>query len=673
MDRLRIYFRQHQFFSPLDSITPVVIQCNGSNVAEYVNGIVPLHEWIEMTQFTDREGIEKMGLNWDAINSGDSTNTETNQTGSNYDKGISLELTFSDIAYNYIYDWLMNNDCSVLNAIDVKIVDSLCDKTYRLFEIKADNLTYMPRDNPCQFTVRLREQDLVWHWVHKTMIWDNWQNWFQYVDEDDPGYAAAKKHPTFLTCLDPRPRLLGSLKAGIVLYQISMPFHFAGGNDNDGRKALGIDHFQPAPLIRDILLNFCLRFGMQMDTIFDDKPGNDYKNICLYFPQSGYYNKVNTDDVIAHNLTYIFENRWNVTIADLLDRLKVVFNAEWCVTPNNTLVFKTKLQLIQSAIIYDFTISSLPVWELTYSFNADKKAAYGRYQYQTDESASLEISTLYNDIVDYDQKSLNVMLEGERNKNVEFGSTGFVRDGRIEDIKSADKDYILRLIKDGKLIATILVAIMLVMGVVIAWNHPIIATAWIILNADWLVNINNHHFDWIHLFCNEPTVQENIYTGAVRVTLETLSQPRLLLWDGVSMARAKVVVTDTTTLTPDPFFNPTSKIYTDLNHINDEGNLFNYPMYFESMFHGNLYDRFHNAIDNPLYSKETHQDFTFYTDLCCEVLTTFGVWENDSIKIGSIIKIEQRVNYSVFGRIEKIEVDYDGNKVKFKGKVLKRI
>ena len=120
-EQLRIYFRRRQI---VDETGNVVIQCNIDNSAEYVPGTVD-QTWIEMTRYTD--SLDKLTLDWDKVNSGTSgETTETNQGGSNYDKGISLSLTFFDTAFEFIRDWLDINPCSTLNAVEVLITDSLC-------------------------------------------------------------------------------------------------------------------------------------------------------------------------------------------------------------------------------------------------------------------------------------------------------------------------------------------------------------------------------------------------------------------------------------------------------------------------------------------------------------------------------------------------------------------
>lgn len=656
-ERLRIYLRRHQLVNETGN---VVVNCLGDNTAEYVPGTID-QTWVE---FTDKvTGLEKLDLSWDKVNQGTSgETTETNPGGSNYDKGISVSLVFNDAAYQFIYDWLEGTPCGILNAIDVLITDQLCKKRYRTFEIKADNLTNAPLDAPCEYDVKLREADPVWHCIHKTFIWDNWQEWF--ID------GSTKQHPCFLTAIEPRPRLLASARMGLSIFGQTIPVISSILNENDDafRRIQNVDNFVDAPLIRDFITNVCGKCELSIDTMFHD-PASPYYNACLYFPSAGAIHVNDDSSVTSPDLSFHFENRWNITLAELLDKLKVIFNAEWYVTPNNTLVFQPKTDFVGSvnSPIIDFTNGDFEIWGLRYSFNGTKKPAYGRYQYGIDASdlASQEAQPLYNDIVDYDGPANNLMLEGNIAKNFEFASTGAVRDGR------AKQDYLRQTVNDGETVAYALIVVLAVIiaallaGVLSAGAAAALAA----FLAIWVISIANKSNDLRDLFGDE------MYTGAVRLTSEQVATPRILIWDGVSLNRAKMVATDPATIAPNVYFNKDSQAYDTRNKFQyaPVGGLFifNYPMYFDSYFLGNLYDGLHDALDNPLKSMDTHQRAEFDTDLCCAILNALGVWHGDFAKIGYFVKIERRTGYDVYARLEHFGVNYDDEKVNFKGQVFK--
>jgi len=660
-ERLRIYLRRRQL---TDETGDVVVQCNPDNSAQYVPGTVDT-TWIEYTELT--QGLDKLDLSWDSVNSGTSgQSTDTSPGGSNYDKGISVALVFNDAAYQFIYDWLLGTPCGILNAVEVMITDELCKKRYRTFEIKADNLSYAPYDAPCEFEVKLREADPVWHCIHKTFIWDNWQDWF--ID------GSSKQHPCFLTAVEPRPRLINSARMGLSIFGRTIPLISAIFNENDDafRRIQGVDNFVDAPLIRDFITNVCGKCGIAVDTMFHD-PANPYYNACLYYPLSGSMHNSSTSAVTSPALWYHFENRWNITLAELLDKLKGIFQAEWYVTPGNTLVFQPKGDFVALAVapIIDLTDPAVATkWDkysLRYTFNGEKQPAYGRYEYTIDASdlASQEAKPLYNDIVDYDGPTDNLMLEGNISRTYEFASTGFVRDGR------AQGDYLRQVVNDGETVAYALIIVLVVViasllaGVLSAGAAAALAA----FLGVWVALIATKANDLRDLFGGDT------YTGAVRLTCEQVAQPRLLLWNGDSLNRAKVVRVDPDDIVPNTWFNPTSESYTTRNKFNyaPVGGLFifNYPFYYESYFLGNLYDRFMDALDNPLKSLDSHQTFEVNVDACCDFLDILGVWHTDFAKIGYFVKLENRPGYDVKGRIEHFTVNYDDEKIALRGKVYK--
>jgi hypothetical protein len=660
-------------------------QVNGSNViiqespitgyAQYVpgdvdnttpfEGIVPDSDgFYDFTEYIEPDSAFKLSLTWDKVNSGNSTNTTTNQDGSNYDKAISSDFSFFDKSHAFIYNWLLSARFSTLNTIDVKIVDLIAGGAYRIFEIKADNIDYAPIDEPCQFNIKLREADPVWACIHKTFIFDNHQHWF----ED----SNIKTHPCFLTCIEPRPRLIQSARMALMMFVHSMPV--IKGVDaitsntifDDAREILNANRFIDAPLIRTYIQNVADKCGLSVDTIFDE--GQEWENLCLYYPQSGFMHENNSNTVFSPSLSFHYDNRWLITLPELLDKLKNVFCAEWFVTPNNTITFKHTKDLINLDPIYDFSADdSVPIYDLRYTFNGDKKAAYGRYEYQPDGSdlASQEVSTLYNDIIDYDGEANNSLLEGQKTKNFEFAPTGFVRDGR-------SKDYMKLLINDGKTGASILLLILTVVFAVLLLGTLTIGAGLLLLGAvlAWKVFINGNSGDLINEF-----VENDTYSGAVRLTSEQTMAPRLILWDGSSKGRAKAYEQGTLP-TPNTFYNPTSVPYDEKNKIdidNPGHTIYNYPLYFDGDFTGNLYDRYHETVDNPLKSLETHQEAKWNVDLCDDMLNLFGVFEGQYAQIGKVVKLEDRLNYDVYVRIGNINVDYDNNKINIKGTVIRRV
>lgn len=658
--RFQIFLRRRQnvYSNPETGLTyNVIVQCNASTgFAEYIPGNVD-GTWYEYTDYI--EGIEKLALTWDKANSGN----ELSKDGSNYDKGITSDLMFFDRAYDFIKNWLLSTECQILNTVEVKIVDLIAPGTYRVFEIKSDNVEEAPIDEPCQYQIKLREQDSTWHCIHKTVIFDNWQHWF----ED----STVKEHPCFLTCIEPRPRLIQSARMALTFFfygnpEIALITWITGGTiENDVRRILNANRFADAPFVRTYIENVAGKCGLLMDTIFD--LGKEWQNLCLYYPQGGFMHESDDDAAVSPSLSYHYDNRWLITIAELLDKLKAVFAAEWYVTPNNTIVFQYIKDLVEVLPMYDFTADGAePIYGLKYTFNGDKKPAYGRYEYQADGSdlASQEIANLYNDIVDYDGPTSNPMLEGSVTKNFEFAPTGFVRDGRA-------KDYMRLLINDGETGAYILIGVLVVV-IAALFAGAITAVAAVALGVElalWVILIAGKANDMRDVFVDGP-----IYSGAVRLTAEQVLTPRLILWDGISKERAKAEALLTLPV-PNLYYNTSDTAYNVKNRIsqdNDDNIVYNYPLYFDSEFKDNMFDSYHDEVDNPLKSKESHREVKWYVDLCNNMLNLFGVFENQYAAIGKIVLLERRDNYDVYARIQNINVNYDTNQINLKGIVLRR-
>lgn len=661
-NRLIISFRQKQLYLDNDITQPIVVQCNMDGTASYVPGTVPEPDWIDMTEFVG--GLEQFKVSWSAVND-DATESGTSgqsDLGSNYQKGLSVDLTMFSTAFQFIFDWLMTNPCQMLNSIEVLIHDSDCDKDYRIFEIKLDNVKYAPTDEPCIVSMPLREADDTIHVFQKTIIEDNWQGWF---NQDG---TSTKDHPTFQIIVEKKPKfflavyvvliyLAGMLSVGILIAL------------NEGKrwisKCLGFTYFCPSPLIRTYIENVCGKYGYTFDTIFDDLVGNPYRDVCFFWPASTALKNFEGGDYTSPSTKFVWDNRSVLSVTKLLDQLKKVFNAEWYITPNKKLVFKPKSFFDNQPPIYDFTLpGNDKLYHLFYTFNGKKKPAYGDYQYLIDpqDTCSNENKWRYNDIVDYDGPANNPMLEGHIDKTFDFAATSFHNDGSSED-------FLEEGIKLGRLIA---IGALLVgfAQIFLAANFLTDAIVVALLTLGYLVTNNyvNDYFNNVHL------------NGMVRVSNSELNIPRLLLWDRATpLDEAKVVKPGF------PAINPIYNIdavtywaehptYDNAGGVFEPGGsvtvVYNYPMYVDSWYTGNLYDRFQD-YDNPLQNPVINQDWEGDIDLCCDWLDRLGVWENDFVKIGAVVILENRGARMIKGRIANIDIDYEKGIITLKGNVLK--
>lgn len=661
-NRITISFRQKQLILDGDPLQPVIVQCNMDGTAEYVAGTVPSPGWTDMTEWT--EGLEKLKFNWsavtqDAIESDPSTG---NQLGSNYQKGLSAELKFFGVAFNYIFGWLMTESCQILNSIEVLLHDNECDRDYRIFEIKLDNTQYAPNDEPCIVSMPLREADGTIHVFQKTAIEDNWQNWF---NQDG---TSTKDHPTFQMIIEKKPKFFLAIYAVLIylagMLSVGILLTFTEGKRWIS-KCLGFTYFCPSPLIRTYIENICAKYGFTFDTIFDDDPANLYRDVCFFWPASTSLKKFDEGDYSSPSTKFVWDNRSVLSFTKFLDQLKTVFNAEWYVTPDSKLVFKHKSFFDNAAPIYDFTLAGNDkIFFLKYTFNGTKKPAYGNYQYQVDpqDTCSNELKWRYNDIVDFDGPIDNPMLEGNVTKNFEFATTSFHNDGSSED-------FLEEGIKLGRTIA--LVALIVGLGQLFAASN-ILTVAIVAALLALGYTITN---DYVNDYFNNSNLN-----GMIRVSNSELNIPRLLLWDRETpLDEAKVVKV------PFPDVNPTYNpdattyyaehpTYDNVGGIFEPGGVvevvYNYPMYVDAMYLDNLYDRFHE-YDNPLHNPIINQTWEGRVDLCCAWLDRLGVFNGQFAQIGAVVILEKRGTRLIKGRITDFDIDYDTGTINLKGNVLR--
>lgn len=660
-NRLDIFFRQKQLYLDQNTLDPIIVQCNGDGSAEYVEGTVPKPNWEKFTEFIG--GLDDFKLNWTASGSDLSEGdvTSKNELGSNYQKGLSVEIEVYGDAYQYVYDWLMVEPCQILNSVEVKIVDNDCQKEFRIFEIKLDNVKFSPNDQPCILSFPLREADDSIHVFQKTIIEDNWQNWF------NQSGTSTKDHPTFQMIIEKKPKFFLAIYV-VLIYIAGMLSVGILVALTEGKKwisrCLGFTYFCPSPLIRTYIENICSKYGFTFNTIFDDKIENaPYRDLCFFWPASTSLKEFNGGNYTSPSARYIWDNRSVLPFSKFLDQLKKVFNAEWYVTPNKELIFQKKSYFDNQPTLWDFAFYG-DLHDLSYTFNGNKKPAYGDYQYMVDpqDTCSNELKWRYNDIVDFDGSANNPMLEGNMTKTFDFASTSFHNDGSSED-------FIEEGIKLGRVIA--IGAIIIGMGQMFAAANPLTVAIVAALLATGYAITNNYMNDYFN---------NSSLNGMVRLSNSEINMPRLLLWERTTaMNQAKVVRTNFPN--PNTYYNPTSIPYYDEHPTYDDvGGVFhpagtvqvvyNYPMYVDANYLGNLYDRFHE-YDNPLQNPVVNQDWEGNVDLCCDWLDRLGVWSNEFVKIGAVVVLEKRGERLIKGRITDIDIDYETGKINLKGNVLK--
>ena len=88
--------------------------------------------------------------------------------------------------------------------------------------------------------------------------------------------------------------------------------------------------------------------------------------------------------------------------------------------------------------------------------------------------------------------------------------------------------------------------------------------------------------------------------------------------------------------------------------------LFNYPMFFDANFVGNLWDRFHQ-IDDPRINPPMNKQFELKIPLCCEDIQRLGLVNGaEKIALGRKVKINGGEFYKE-GKITEIEANFNSD------------
>jgi hypothetical protein len=589
---LKLEIREHQIKNANN--VNVVIECN-TNVATYVTGNVLDNNWHDISN--DIGNLNQLELEW---------SRKTENIGQ--EKGTSFQIQIIGASYTKIFNTLFNTPCGVLNSFDVRITDLLCGVVFNLFEIKADNIEYCEGDG-CILTLRLREQNLQQLCFSRTYIYDDWQKWF------NSDATSTKQHPYFMVCVD----------YGKKAFQLGIDLLFLRGWQI-ARKRLGMDNYTAAPYIRDIILNATMKCGLQLETIFD--AGLEAANDCLLWNYNGVYQKNNTTYNSPTN-AFDYNTRGGnlILLPEFLDWICELYNAEWFIRNGKLTIRYATDVLNQNSFLDLSSIDNELIESICYSYDLTKKNHTKAYEYQIDPSdkASQQINYLYNDIVNFDPDNNNQMLEGEQTKQFKFASTGFVRDETrddyIEEAISSAYDFSLAL------------SFIFPIGMLFQPFRQAV------------------YRRWQRKLIYDETFQ---FTGCVRLEGDgSMAMPRIIRKTPQSdIFEPRVIQTSVNAIQPYPYYNKGLKPYSILNDITK--NVWNYPLYFESKFKGNLFDLHHELIDNPLFVNFGNKKITVKLALCCEFLKKLGLPIDDSIKL--LETIDVNANNSMV--LDEIKVNY---------------
>lgn len=660
--KLRIFCKKLQIYN--EQQHPIHYIGTNPNNLNIVSGLIPDNDWRDFTE--DVENLEKLNLLWKLKEDG-----AEGRSTSNMEKAASDEITFTNKAYLFIKEWLIDSVSAPLNGVEVKVqVDGGILSGYI---VKNDGISYCD-DDTCLIDLMLKQKDEQYSCIQTTMIADNHSGMF----------SGDYQHPRFEYCNELRPTWLLTVLWSIMAIQyvlnimilpviviilsvviavlfiidwISkklreqrkklqaslaalMPGPFTRNYVDQMMKLGGCERTHPAPLIRDYISNVCSKCGVNVTK----------KSLPLFFdPASPYYNLTMLSAEVKKGLKiddgrhFIPDNKPLLTLDMFLNDMKRVFNAKWYVK-NNTLFFARKDFDEIPGFVYDFTgkDKSKIIDGVCFTWNEEKKKSYARLGYTTDafDNLSADAKNRFNDIVEFN-RPVNPMLEGEDNRTVStFAAARFRQDGVYYDYISEALEYM--------------------------WIVSVVTIGL----AEILLNSLRKKFEG--------------YKGAVIMQNDTLMLPKLIIWDGVNRkyARAKYShIYGGAMPIPNPAYNVNQLPYQQIHtqdvpwdaHYKEYCKLYNYEMAFDGNFQGNLYDRFHQ-IDDPRLNPPLNKNWELKMPLCYEDMEILGVLDDSqNIALGRKVKMNAG-DYYKEGVIEEIELSFDpfdkiGSWIKLKGRI----
>ena len=554
------------------------------------------------------------------------TRIQKKRSDNKLQKSFSEELVFHGQAYEYIKQQLIDDPQGRLKKIRFEMFDLCClDDTGNpllVFEgiIRGDSIDWC--DGECFVSTQIIEETDDTQKIDcmkSTLIFDN-RNGFQSQD-----------HPRVTYCLELRPSVIHDLFIILgwililvltILYPIAAivfvivtvinaiisVINLLGGNidkiDFDGddttnvleeytnlinllkQSILGCGRQHPSPLVRDYVKNACDICGMTFQSSIYNDPSSDYYNAV-------YYNAPVEKGTRDTSIKYIIENKPIKTLEGFLEDLKLVHNADYEVK-NGVLYFERKDFFWDGDIWVDTedlkSRGLLIDDKVCYSWRDDPEAAFARLSYTEDpvDWVGNEARDRYNDIVEWNSP-FNSLQVGPKEYILPFGMCRFRGDGIDRDVYEA--------YAGAPFFA----------GTIASFNNVVIQN-------------NGTNF-----------------------------QPKLLIWDGVSLSNAKIKRYGIT-----GFPIPTNKNY-NFPYLFNEFWLLPNSIYPSDHPDIGLYGRFF-SIDNPKVQPDRGLDFEFGINFAnnCEIIRKFSIDKSVQLPVGE-------------GRIENVDIDWTNRIIDVKG------
>lgn len=660
--------RKHQFFDESGKITgtigtPVNVTCSltAPYIATYIAGTV-VQTW---TDVDNVEGLDTLEFEY--------KQAENGQKGR--DKGTTTSIIITGQQAQDIKDWILSTPCSMLNFWDAQLYDENCDITYQNFELKPDNMEWCLDDEgneECVVEMPLREIDKKKSALQKVIMTDDWQGWFN--GKGGTNNVLLRDFPMIEVVVHNTPIQHG-LSIGFPMFilgfgGITIPgvgsISLGGliGSifdlDESINKSLGFGNFAPCIPIRDLLQNALGKLNMTLDTNSPFELGNELEYDTIFYPRGGSYHKISNAKCQSPSLKFIWNNRDLTTLEDFINEICKVYSMKWYIV-NNVLYFefnKDSFSLTPIGTITDYE-------KLCKTFSFEKRKGYGDYRYTVDpaDQKSNAVEIAYNDIVDYDGDVSNELLEGKKENRVDFAPTSFWGDGFGEDYLEESTYY-------GKIVCIVLYVMILFLAIVgsvpyvglgVVTSPAFIALA--AITGAGIVNAFTYTTDIRNRFS-----YTSCHRGAVEIYgTGELSKARIIrIKDSNPLNEARPIEIDATTIVQNSRYNVNSVDWKDQFNggYGTKDWAFNFPLYFDANYFGELYNTYHETTDNGLFLSDTNHSRTCIIPLCCDNLTLLGVDDEDNA-IGKVVLINGEKIL-----IKSFKINYDTYMIEINGKLI---
>lgn len=620
-----------------------VLTCNyvsGQWVAGFVPGI-QVNNWVDITQDID-------GINIDDSVTFDISFKKSIDGIRKREKGGTSSIYVVGESKQFILDWLEATPCSELNFLEVEITLD-CGIVLDLYEIRPDNITYSHYDPICAIDFPMIEQDQQKNFLERTSIMDNWQNWF----------AETKDFNTVEVCYHNMP-IMHSINVGLIMFvqgfgtvpgtSVGLGSLISGILDLDLEldKNMGFGHFMPCPTIQEVLDNFTAKHGWITISPFHSLP--EYELDAIFIPLAGDFNENN----LSCNSNYEkfkFNNTEIKSCLDFIVELCKLYNMEYSL---NSVTKQLILEFIKDKDLSPvlFTFNEEDIIDHKKVFQPEKRFASTKLGYNLDgaDSKSNTVKSLYNTIVSNTNNITNPLFQGINDRMSNFSPLGFWGDG-------FGTDYLHDIPEYAKLIAIVLSSLFALIA-----SIQLISIAFPFVGANAggpIVTLSpGGLIFWtaIELFAIAGIINSFVYASDIRdnYAYDSCHEGAVHLYgtgqkSNISIIRlepnrdlndAKVVTTPVNNIIINPKYN-TSTISWNNQWSSTAGyprsKAFNYPLFFDEKYIGNMYDTLYEKTINITYQGASNSLIEIQLLACCDYLEFFGFNNESNRKEGVIL------------------------------------